>query len=202
MTAWRMLHRAVLAAGASWLCGCANQSASLHDLATEAMIGSAKAPAQETSDSATRARATAAKPYTSADQRWSVLHPADWKTEGGARFVKISKGQAVVGVHSFVHVAGDSLDEAADATVREWERQMQGVNIVKRVSRHRVTLSGDLTAIEIVHHIGTGRVGQSRKVIVVVRDRRFLLDAETHLASWPVHEADFNLVIGSFKVLD
>ncbi len=197
-----MLRRSLVAAGACCLCACANQSVRLHDVATQAMRVSSTVDQQARSDITAASSATAAGSYTPADQRWSVSYPAGWTLEAGVGYVKITKGQAVVGVHSVAHVAGDSLDQAADTAIRDWERQMQGVNVVRRVSRLRVSLSGGLTAIAVVHHIGTGRVGQSRKIIAVHRDRRFLIDTETHLASWAAHEGDFNQIIGSFRVLD
>jgi len=63
-------------------------------------------------------------------------------------------------------------------------------------------LAGDLTAIAIVHHIGTGQVGKSQKIISVIKDRGVLIDAETLLASWPVYERDFNQIIDSFRILE
>ncbi len=44
------------------------------------------------------------------------------------------------------------------------------------------------------------QTGKSRMVIAVVRERRFLINAETHLASWPDYERDFNRIIDSFRV--
>jgi len=105
-----------------------------------------------------------------------------------------------VGVHALTDVAGKSLDQVADAAIQQWERQMRNVNIVKRVTRQRVSLAGDLTAIAIVHHIGTDQIGKSRKIIALVKDRGYLIDAETHLASWPDYERDFNQIIDSFRV--
>lgn len=107
-----------------------------------------------------------------------------------------------MGIHTFTDVEGRSLDEVADATIQEWEHRMRHVNVVKRVSRQSVVLAGDLTAIAIVHQVGTGQAGKSRKVIAVVNDRRFLIDAETHLASWHDYEHDFNQIIDSFRVLE
>jgi hypothetical protein len=36
--------------------------------------------------------------------------------------------------------------------------------------------------------------------IAVVKERRFLIDAETDLASWPDYERDINQIIDSFRV--
>lgn len=146
-------------------------------------------------------RGTTDRSHTSADHRWSVSFPGDWTLTDSDRFVKISKGSAILGIHHTVDVAGQSLDEAADAAIREWEQQMKKVNVVRRVSRQRATLAGHVPGIAIVHHIGTGEVGQSRKVIVVAGDRRYLIDAETYLASWPDFEREFDQIIGSFRIL-
>ena len=196
---WKLLS-ALLSTSALLISGCANESVRLHDLAMKAMIESGRVD-KERREIAAQPRDATEKSYTNPDHRWSVSYPGDWKLNDNGRFVKISRGQAILGIHTFTDVAGKSLDEVADATIREWEQHMQNVNIFKRVSRQRVTLAGDLTAIAIVHHIGTGQVGKSRKVIAVIKDRRFLIDAETHLVSWPDYERDFNQIIYSFRVL-
>jgi hypothetical protein len=171
-----------------------------HGLTTKAIAESGKVD-KVRSENAAQLRVATEKPYTNPDHRWSVSYPEDWKLSDTNRYVTISRGQAILGIHTFTDVAGKSLDEVADATIQQWERQMQNVNTVMRVSRQRVTLADDLTAISIVHHIGAGRAGKSRKIIAVVKDRRFVLDAETHLASWPDYERDFNQIIESFRVL-
>ena len=199
-TLWKLLS-ALLATSALLVSGCATESVRRHDLAMKAMIESGKVD-KERREIAAQPRATTENSYTNPDHRWSVSYPGDWKLNDNGRFVKFSRGQAILGIYTYTDVAGKSLDEVADATIQQWEHHMQKVNLFKRVSRQRVTLAGDLTAIAIVHHIGTGSVGQSRKVIAVVKDRRFLIDAETHLASWPDYERDFNLIIHSFKVLE
>lgn len=202
MHTWRMLRGALVTTCAGLLCACANESVRRHDLAARAMVESGSATNREQRDIAAPARATASRLYSSADQRWTVSYPGDWTLDDTGRFVKLRKGQAVLGIHTLVHVAGRSLDEVADAAIQSWEREMQKVNVVRRVSRQRVSLAGDVMAIAVVHHIGTGRIGQSRKLVTVVRDRSFLIDAEAYLASWPSHEGDFDQIIGSLKVLD
>lgn len=146
-------------------------------------------------------QAATEKAYTNPDHRWSISYPADWKLDDNDRFfVKISRGPALVGIHTYTDVAGKSLDEVADAALQRWEQGMRNVNVFKQVSRQRLTLPGDLPAIEIVHHIGRGVIGKSRKVIAVAKDRAFWIDAETNLASWPDYEGDFNRIIESFRV--
>lgn len=150
---------------------------------------------------AVQPRPATERSYTNLDQRWSVSYPGDWKLDDRDRFVRISKGQAILGIHTLSNANGTSLDEMADSAIKEWEQQMQKVNAVKRISRQRATLAGDLSAIVIVHHIGAGQVGKSQKTIVAVKGRGYLIDAETLLASWPDYERDFHQTIGSFRVL-
>jgi hypothetical protein len=115
--------------------------------------------------------------------------------------VKLSRGIAIVGVHTAANVSGMSLDEVADAWLRTWEQQQIGTR-VEVVARRRVALSGELPAIEVVHHIGSGVVGKSRKIFLVVKERAFLIDAETYLEAWPIFEIDFNRISDSFGVRD
>jgi hypothetical protein len=173
---------------------------SLRSLAMKAMAGRDKVN-ESLRESAAQPRSANEKSYTSLDRRWSLSYPGEWKLDDTDRFVKINKGQAILGVHTLSNVTGNTLDEVADSVTKKWEQQMQKVNTVKRVSRQRVTLAGDLTAIAIVHHIGAGQVGKSQKIIVGVKDRRYLIDSETLLASWPDYERDFNQIIDSFRPL-
>lgn len=152
-------------------------------------------------EAAARPRAAIDRSYANPDQRWSVSYPRDWRLDDSGRFIKISRGEAILGIHTLSNASSTSLDEVADSAIKEWEQQMQRVNVVKRVSRRRTTLAGDLTAIAIVHHIGVGQVGKSQKIIVAGKERSYLIDAETSLASWPDHERDFQQIIGSFRVL-
>ncbi len=195
---WK-LPGAILSTSALLVSGCATESVRRHDVAMKAMLESGKVD-REPRDITDRARPATEKSYTHADHRWSVSYPGDWTLDDTDRFVKIRRGQAVLGIHALAYGAGKSLDEIADTAIQSWEQQMQKVNAVRRVSRQRVRLAGDLTAIAIVHHIGSGQLGQSRKLITLVGDRSFLIDAETHLASWPENERDFNRIISSFRV--
>jgi hypothetical protein len=172
----------------------------LRNLATKEMTARGNID-EVRSDITAQPRAAIERSYTNPDQRWSVSYPGNWKLDHNDRFVKISRGQAILGIHTLSNATGTSLDEVADTTIKAWEQQMQKVNVVKRVSRQRATLAGDLTAIVIVHHIGAGQVGKSQKIIVAVKDRRYLIDAETLLASWPDYERDFHQIIGSFRIL-
>ena len=112
--------------------------------------------------------------------------------------MKLSRGMAIVGIHTVTNVTEKSLDEVTDAGLRGWEQRIGSRFEV--IARRRLTLSNDLPAIEVVHHIGSGVVGKSRKVIAVVKDRSFVIDAETYLEAWPTFEPDFNRIIESFSV--
>ncbi len=143
------------------------------------------------------------KQYANQDHRWSISYPADWKLDDQDRvFVKISRGPAILGIHTFADVAGKTLDEFADDSLLRWERNMRNVNVFTQVSRQRVTLPGDLPAIEVVHHIGRGTVGKSRKFITVFKNRAFWIDAEMGLDSWADYAPDFNRIAESFRVQD
>lgn len=142
------------------------------------------------------------KSYADTDSRWSVQYPGDWSVDTSGRFAKFGKGPALVGIHIAPHVAGKSLDEVADAAIRDWEQQMKSVNVVRRIARQHVTLAGDVVGIAITHHIGVGDAGKSRKVITIAKDRRFLIDTETYRTAWPDYERDFERILASFRVLD
>lgn len=142
------------------------------------------------------------KSYTPSNQRWSLIYPEAWTLTDTGGYVKLVRGQAVLGIHMLANVAGESLDEAADAAIKQWEQQMQKVNTFRRVSRQRVSLAGDQTAIAIVHHIGTGRVGKSQKIIAVIGGQTYLIDAETPLGAWNDYEGEFNQIIASFRALN
>jgi hypothetical protein len=137
--------------------------------------------------------------YVNSTYRWSVAFPDFWRLNDVDRgWVKLSRGMAVVGIHTLPNISGRSLEEVVDASLRGWEQHIGSRFEV--ISRRHLTLSNHLPAIEIVHHIGNVVVGKSRKVIAVFKDRVFLIDAETYLEAWPAFEPDFNRIIESFSV--
>ena len=174
----------------------------LADLARQTTAGlSGIESARKKTAASAQTQAASEKQYTNPDHRWSASYPADWTLDNNDRvFVKFSKGPAILGIHTFTDAAGKSLDEFADASLQRWEQNMRNVNVVTQVSRQRVTLPGNLPAIEVVHHIGRGVLGKSRKVITVVKDRAFWIDAEMRLDSWADYEREFNRIIESFRV--
>lgn len=146
-------------------------------------------------------QAVARQSYANPDHRWSISYPTDWKLDDRDRLdVRISRGPAILGIHTYTDVAGKSLDQVADAILQRWEQNMRSVNVFTQISRQRLTLPDNLPAIEVVHHIGRGVLGRSRKVIAVVKERAFWIDAEASLLSWPDYEGDFNRMVESFRV--
>jgi len=101
-------------------------------------------------------------------------------------------------IHTVTNVTGKSLEEVVDASERGWEQHIGSRFEV--ITRRHMTLSNDLPVIEIVHHIGNVVVGKSRQVIAVLKDRAFVVDAETYLEVWSAFEPDFNRIIESFSV--
>ena len=180
------------------------RDAVLVDLARQATTGlSGIEKARKQNAPSAQPVAATEKQYANPDHRWSISYPADWKLDDQDRvFVKLSRGPAILGIHTFTDVAGKTLDEFADASLQRWERNMRSVNVFTQVSRQRVTLAGGLPAIEVVHHIGRGAVGKSRKLIAMVKDRGFWIDAEMGLDSWADHARDFNRIAESFRVQD
>ena len=146
-------------------------------------------------------QAVARQSYANPDHRWSISYPTDWKLDDRDRLdVRISRGPAILGIHTYTDVAGKSLDQVADAILQRWEQNMRSVNVFTQISRQRLTLPDNLPAIEVVHHIGRGVLGRSRKVIAVVKERAFWIGAEASLLSWPDYEGDFNRMVESFRV--
>ena len=176
----------------------------LGDLARQATAGLAQIDKErKKAEASAQPQAATEKAYTNPDHRWSISYPGTWKLEDTDRsFVKLSKGAAVLGIHTYADIAGTSPDEVAEVAIQRWERNMRNMNVFTQVSRQRMTLAGELPAVEFVHHIGTGVVGKSRKIVAAVKGRVFGIDAETYLASWPEYERDFNQIIGSFRVQD
>lgn len=142
-----------------------------------------------------------ARTYVSSSDRWSVSYPSGWSLDDKkSGYVRMNYGSAVVGIHVVRITAGKPLDEIADTALAGWQRHIR-LEVVT-VSRQRVTLSSGLPAIEVVHLMGSGVVGKSRKVIAAVNNRLFVIDAETIADAWPGFEADFNHIINSFTVRD
>ena len=151
--------------------------------------------------SAATADSAAAGTYVNPTYRWSIAYPAGWRLEDAEpRFVKLRKGPALVGIHTGGVASDLSLEQYARAGLQAWERNLG--NVSKEVSRRSLTLSGGLPALEVVHQIGTGVVGKSRKVIALTGDRGFWIDAEVYLQTWAAFEGEFEQIIGSFRVAE
>lgn len=137
--------------------------------------------------------------YVNRTYQWSVAYPDFWQVnDNDLASVKLRRGLGTVGIHTVSNASRHSLEEVAEAGLRRWEQQI-GTK-VEVIARRRLTLSNDLPAIEVVHHIGKAVVGKSRKVITVLKDRAVFIDAETYAEVWATFEPDFNHIIESFKI--
>lgn len=138
--------------------------------------------------------------YTHPVQRWSISYPAGWKVSSGNPRSVTFRGTdppASLGVHALPDAASKSLDDAVGIVLGIFASPNYRV-----VSRRSMTLPNGFSAVELVHHIGTGTVGKSRKVITVAKGRAFVIDAETYLDSWNSAEPYFNRMIDSFTIQD
>jgi hypothetical protein len=138
--------------------------------------------------------------YTHPVQRWSISYPNGWTVSSGNPRSVTFRGTdppAQFGVHALPDDASKSLDDAVGVVLRIFASPNYRV-----VSRRSIALPNGYSAVELVHHIGTGTVGKSRKVIVVAKGRAFVIDAETYLDSWSSAEPYFNRMIDSFTVQD
>jgi hypothetical protein len=143
--------------------------------------------------------------YTDPTHRWSVLVPDGWTVEvKNLNWVMIKSDslKGVVGIHTVARARlGNSLDDVARVMLAGWEQQTRAAGqTFLRVSQRRITLSGEVPAIEAVYLLGSGVVGKSRKVITVAQDRTVYIDAETFEHAWPTLEPTFSRIIDSFKV--
>ena len=152
--------------------------------------------------------------YTNPVYRWSVSYPGAWKVNAanprsvtfqgaapaGILDIRVLQGTApvgILGIHALPDAESKSLDDAVNFALRAYPPPRYVT-----VSRRSMALPNGFSAIEIVHHIGSERVGKSRKVITVAKGRGFMIDAETYLDWWDTAEPYFNRIIDSFTVQD
>src|SRR5262249_45086925 len=143
--------------------------------------------------------------YTNAVYSWSVAYRPDWRIDSeNPAFVKLESPQSqlggLVGIHS-ESTTSLSLDQYADAVLENWNRVMsaQGVPVTVVTSQQR-TLSDGTPVIDVVHVMGRGRQGQSRKLITLRDGQGFVIDAEAFLDSWPELTPSFQAIIDSFSL--
>ena len=140
--------------------------------------------------------------YANPKYEWSVSYPRDWKLDRINRTtVKITAPRnlhgGVVGIHA-VPVRAKSLDDFVDKYLDTWNR---GAKIKKikfqTVSRRHMVLPDGRSVVEIVHLIGVGTTGRSRKLVTYANGRGLVIDAETFSDSWEAHEPYFDQIINS-----
>jgi hypothetical protein len=137
--------------------------------------------------------------YTNPVYKWSVSYPRGWKVDAADSRLVMFRGEGprsgILGIHAIPDAGSKSLDDVVNFSLRAYP---PGRYLT--VSRRSITLPNGFSAIEIVHLIGSGTVGKSRKVITIAKGRGFLIDAETYLDSWNAAEPYFNRIIDSFAV--
>jgi hypothetical protein len=136
--------------------------------------------------------------YTNTVSGWAISYPRGWTvdatTPGDVRFYGPNPNW-ILGVHTAPGIWASSEDLANVLLLRAYPSSQ-----FKVVSRQSLKLPSGLVAIEIIHHVGVGVVGKSRKIVTVVNGRGFLIDAETYLNSWNSAEPFFTRMIDSFTV--
>lgn len=136
--------------------------------------------------------------FTHPVYKWSLSHLNGWKIKESSQysvdFINESQ-QQYLSVHVIPVVFCSSVDKFA-----EYIGNTYPLPHFRLVSERTITLKNGLPALEIVHHIGTGVVGKSRKIVVIANGQGFLVDAETFLDSWDASEPCFKQIIDSFVV--
>jgi hypothetical protein len=143
--------------------------------------------------------------YVNPAYKWSVSYPRNWVLDSrDLALVKLEPSSqlpwGLVGIRS-EDAAGRSLEEYTEAFLDKWNRGLRRQGSSARVlsQQHRQLLDGTPT-VEVVHRLGAGRMGQSRKLIALRDGRGLVIDAETFLEAWPVLAPYFEWIISSFTV--
>ena len=136
--------------------------------------------------------------FTHPFYKWSLSHLDGWKIKeshpSDVIFVA-ERQQMMISVRAIPVNSGNSLDNVASYVLNTWPPPH-----FRLISGKTITLKNGLPALEIIHHIGTGMNGKSRKIIVIVNGQGFLIDAETFFDSWDASELYFEKIINSFTL--
>jgi hypothetical protein len=141
--------------------------------------------------------------YVNPAFHWSIAYPSDWQLSStDPRVVRITLiGQGLIGFYSGFFPKLASLDEFVDYMKKDREEHLAQRISLRFVSQRLLTLPNGSAAIEIIDQLGTGIVGQSRKIDTQLGDHTYLeIDAESKLEDWPGVEPVFTRIIDSFKV--
>jgi len=138
--------------------------------------------------------------YANEAAGWTISYPRGWTIDAADPGFVMLRGEnppALIGIRVFLADESRSLESVVDLVLASLPPEQ-----FRLVSRRIVTLPAGYQAIEIVHHVGAGTLGKSRKVFTIAKGRGFVIDAETFLDSWAAAEPSFNRVIDSFRVRD
>ena len=136
--------------------------------------------------------------FTHPFYKWSLSHLDGWKIKESHHSDVIfvaERQQMMISVRAIPVNSGNSLDNVASYVLNTWPPPH-----FRLISGKTITLKNGLPALEIIHHIGTGVNGKSRKIIVIVNGQGFLIDAETFFDSWDASEPYFEKIINSFTL--
>jgi hypothetical protein len=146
------------------------------------------------------------KSYLSTTHRWTVSYPSDWAVAAGNPGLVSLKPPsrlpaAVVGIHSIPDVTFQSVDRFAESMMAKWKEQIKshGVREVE-LSRRSIWIANNIPAVEIVHEMGAGITGRSRKIIALVGGRGFVIDVQTFTHAWELMKPDFDGILNSFTI--
>lgn len=141
--------------------------------------------------------------YVSPAYKWSISYPLGWTLDDtNPADVRIwapaNLPRGLVGIHSEVGVTVASGGAYANIFLERWDRGMarQGVSAVLASRRGGILDGTFVTHIE--HLMGAQPRGKSRKVIGLVGEHGFVLDAETFEEAWTNLEPYFYQIIRSF----
>ena len=140
--------------------------------------------------------------YVNRKYKWSVSYPRDWKLDRINRTtVKITAPRnlhgGVVGIHSY-RLKAKSLDGFVDRLLDLWTRAAKLKKLkIQTVSRRHMVLPDGGSIVEIVHLMGTGVTGRSRKLYTYANGLGLVIDAETFSSSWEVLEPYFDQIVNS-----
>ncbi len=143
--------------------------------------------------------------YANPAYRWAIAYPPGWALDSqDLTYVKIQPPphlpKGLLGIHSQT-VDFKSVDAFADAllAVQASAASRRGQEY-RVLSRRSLLLSDALPAVDVVSVLGTGVVGKTRIVCVLVERRGIAIDAETYANAWQELEPYFDRIINSFAV--
>jgi hypothetical protein len=141
--------------------------------------------------------------YVSPVYKWSISYPPGWtlddKDPADVRIQSpASLPRGLVGIHSEVGVTVPSGGEYANIFLDRWNRNIASQGVSAVLTSRRVRFLDGTVVTYIEHLMGAQPRGKSRKVIGLIGEHGFVLDAETFEGAWTNLEPYFYQIIRSF----